>query len=149
LNGNGFFGWVEWERLFRLGWMGTAFSAGLNGNGFFIWIAAGWSTQRGGQRSGVVNAGGWSTQVGGQRRVVNAGGWSTQGGQRRWVVNAGGWSTQRGGQRSGMVGAAGWSAQRGGRRSWVMIDLFLRCKLACSRCLPEWEQAEWVFIWSG
>jgi hypothetical protein len=53
--------------------MGTAFLCGLNGNGFFIWIewerlfhmscswvigAAGWSTQQGGQRSGVINAAG-------------------------------------------------------------------------------------------
>jgi hypothetical protein len=29
LNGNGFFGWVEWERLFL---------SGLNGNGFFGWV---------------------------------------------------------------------------------------------------------------
>jgi hypothetical protein len=35
LNENGFFNWVEWERLFRLCWMGTAFSTGLNGDGFF------------------------------------------------------------------------------------------------------------------
>jgi hypothetical protein len=47
LNGVGFFSWVEWGRLFRLIWLGTAFSAGLaedgflsglNGNGFFIWV---------------------------------------------------------------------------------------------------------------
>jgi hypothetical protein len=47
LNENGFFKWVEWGRLFHLGWMGmafhlgwmgTAFSSGLNGNGFFIWV---------------------------------------------------------------------------------------------------------------
>jgi hypothetical protein len=35
LNGDGFFGWVEWERLFRLGW---TFSNELNGNGFFKWV---------------------------------------------------------------------------------------------------------------
>jgi hypothetical protein len=35
LNGDGFFKWVEWERLFRLGW---AFSNGLNGEGFFGWV---------------------------------------------------------------------------------------------------------------
>jgi hypothetical protein len=35
LNENGFFGWVKWERLFRLGW---AFSNGLNGDGFFDWV---------------------------------------------------------------------------------------------------------------
>jgi hypothetical protein len=38
LNGNGFFSWVEWGRLFQLGRMGTAFSAGLNGDGFFKWV---------------------------------------------------------------------------------------------------------------
>ncbi len=38
LNGNGFFGWVEWERLFQMGWMWPAFSNGLNGNGFFGWV---------------------------------------------------------------------------------------------------------------
>jgi hypothetical protein len=32
LNGDGFFGWVEWERLF---W---AFSNELNGDGFFKWV---------------------------------------------------------------------------------------------------------------
>ncbi len=79
LDGDGFFIWVEWERLFRLGWMGTAFSTGLNGDGFF------WSAQVGGQRRWVVGAGGWSAQVGGRRR---------------WVVGAGGWSAQVGGRRS-------------------------------------------------
>jgi hypothetical protein len=40
LNGNGFFSWVEWGRLFQLGWLGTGFSDGLNGDGFFSWV--GW-----------------------------------------------------------------------------------------------------------
>jgi hypothetical protein len=44
LNEDGFFGWVEWGRLFQLGWMRTAFSdelnetafsPGLNEDGFF------------------------------------------------------------------------------------------------------------------
>jgi hypothetical protein len=35
LNENDFFGWVEWERLFRLFW---AFSNGLNGDDFFKWV---------------------------------------------------------------------------------------------------------------
>jgi hypothetical protein len=34
LNENDFFTWVEWGRLFHLGWMRTAFSSGLNENGF-------------------------------------------------------------------------------------------------------------------
>jgi hypothetical protein len=29
---------VELGRLFRLGWLGTVFSAGLNMNGFFKWV---------------------------------------------------------------------------------------------------------------
>jgi hypothetical protein len=37
-NENGFFIWIEWERLFHLGWMRTAFSSGLNEDGFFIWV---------------------------------------------------------------------------------------------------------------
>ncbi len=32
---DGFFGWVEWERLFRLSW---AFSNELNGDGLFKWV---------------------------------------------------------------------------------------------------------------
>jgi hypothetical protein len=59
--GTAFFIWVEWERLFRLGWMGTAFSTGLNGDGFF------WSAQVGGRRRWVVGAGEWSAQVDGRR----------------------------------------------------------------------------------
>jgi hypothetical protein len=35
LDGNGFFKWVGWGRLFQLGWMGTAFLFELNKNGFF------------------------------------------------------------------------------------------------------------------
>ncbi len=107
LNGNGFFMWVEWERLFYLDWMGTAFSYEL---------------QLGDRRSWVVNAAGWSTQRGDQRSwVINAAGWSTQrGGQRSWVVNAAGWSTQRDGQRSEVVNAAEWSTQLGGQRRWVV-----------------------------
>jgi hypothetical protein len=35
LNENDFFDWVGWERLFRLGRMGTTFSTGSDGNGFF------------------------------------------------------------------------------------------------------------------
>jgi hypothetical protein len=38
LNGDGFFGWVEWERLLQLGWLGTAFANGLAGDGFFKWV---------------------------------------------------------------------------------------------------------------
>jgi hypothetical protein len=38
LAGDGFFEWVEWGRLFQMGWMGTAFSNGLNGNGIFDWV---------------------------------------------------------------------------------------------------------------
>jgi hypothetical protein len=38
LDGDGFFIWVEWVRLFHLGWMGTAFLSGLNEDGFFIWV---------------------------------------------------------------------------------------------------------------
>jgi hypothetical protein len=34
LNG-GLFGWVEWGRLFHMGWLGTAFSNGLTEDGFF------------------------------------------------------------------------------------------------------------------
>jgi hypothetical protein len=41
----GFFGWVEWERLFRLGWMGTAFSDGLNENGFLSVSTQVWDGQ--------------------------------------------------------------------------------------------------------
>jgi hypothetical protein len=50
LNGDGLFKWVEWERLFRLSYMRTAFftglngtasSYGLNGKGFFDWVAWG------------------------------------------------------------------------------------------------------------
>jgi hypothetical protein len=37
---DGFFRWVEWGRLFQLGWLGTAFSDGLNGDGLFSWV--GW-----------------------------------------------------------------------------------------------------------
>jgi hypothetical protein len=35
LNGDGFFGWVEWGRLFQMSWLGTAFSNELNENHFF------------------------------------------------------------------------------------------------------------------
>jgi hypothetical protein len=35
LAGNGFFKEIGWERLFRLGWLGTAFSNELNENHFF------------------------------------------------------------------------------------------------------------------
>jgi hypothetical protein len=35
LNEDGFFKWVEWGRLFQLGWLGTAFLYELNENGFF------------------------------------------------------------------------------------------------------------------
>jgi hypothetical protein len=35
LNGDGFFKWAEWGRLFQMGWMGTAISNELNGDGFF------------------------------------------------------------------------------------------------------------------
>jgi hypothetical protein len=38
LNLNDFFIWVEWERLFHMGWMRTAFSTGLDWSGFFIWV---------------------------------------------------------------------------------------------------------------
>jgi hypothetical protein len=34
LAGDSFFRWVEWGRLFQLGWLGTAFSNELNGDGF-------------------------------------------------------------------------------------------------------------------
>jgi hypothetical protein len=122
LNEDGFFGWVEWERLFRLGWMGTAFLSGLNGNGFFIWVEwerlfyLGW----------MKTAFSYELQMGDQRRwVVNADGWSTQmGGQRRWVVNAARWSTQR------LVGAAGWSAQLGGNRPFFEVWARLQQMLA-------------------
>jgi hypothetical protein len=33
LAGDGFFNWVEWGRLFQMGWMRTAFSTG-----FFGWV---------------------------------------------------------------------------------------------------------------
>jgi hypothetical protein len=36
LNENDFFDWVGWERLFRLGRMGTAFSTESDEDGFFI-----------------------------------------------------------------------------------------------------------------
>jgi hypothetical protein len=67
LNGNGFFIWIEWKRLFHLGWMKTAFSSGLYENGFFMncsWVidVAGWSAQMGGRRRWVVGAAGWSTR---------------------------------------------------------------------------------------
>jgi hypothetical protein len=35
LHENDFFKWIEWERLFQMGWMRTAFSARLNGDDFF------------------------------------------------------------------------------------------------------------------
>jgi hypothetical protein len=35
LDEDGFFIWVEWERLFRLSRMGTAFLYELNKDGFF------------------------------------------------------------------------------------------------------------------
>jgi hypothetical protein len=38
LNEDGFFGWVEWGRLYQMGWMRTAFSNGLNEDGFFGWV---------------------------------------------------------------------------------------------------------------
>jgi hypothetical protein len=38
LNEDGFFKWVGWGRLLQLGWMGTAFSTALNEDGFFKWI---------------------------------------------------------------------------------------------------------------
>jgi hypothetical protein len=38
LNGDGFFSWVEWGRLFQMGWLRTTFSAGLAGDGFFSWV---------------------------------------------------------------------------------------------------------------
>jgi hypothetical protein len=38
LNENGFFSWVEWERLFELGWLRTAFSNGLTEDRFFKWV---------------------------------------------------------------------------------------------------------------
>jgi hypothetical protein len=38
LNGDRFFSWVGWGRLFQLGWLGTAFSDELNEDGFFIWV---------------------------------------------------------------------------------------------------------------
>jgi hypothetical protein len=34
LNGDGLFSWVGRGRLFRLSWLGTAFSNELNGDGF-------------------------------------------------------------------------------------------------------------------
>jgi hypothetical protein len=34
LDGDGFFKWVGWGRLFQMSWMGTAFSTGLDGDGF-------------------------------------------------------------------------------------------------------------------
>jgi hypothetical protein len=40
LNEERFFKWVEWRRHFQLGWMRTAFSDELNGDGFFKWV--GW-----------------------------------------------------------------------------------------------------------
>jgi hypothetical protein len=36
-NGDGFFKWVGWERLFQLDWLKTAFSNELNENVFFEW----------------------------------------------------------------------------------------------------------------
>jgi hypothetical protein len=49
LNGDGFFRWVGWGRLFQMGWgrlfqmgwLGTAFSDGLAGDGFFRWVGDG------------------------------------------------------------------------------------------------------------
>jgi hypothetical protein len=38
LNGDGFFKWVEWGRLFHKGWMGRAFLTELNEDGFFGWV---------------------------------------------------------------------------------------------------------------
>jgi hypothetical protein len=38
LNENDFFKWVEWGRLFQMGWLGTAFSNELDGDGFFDWV---------------------------------------------------------------------------------------------------------------
>jgi hypothetical protein len=40
LSEDGFFRWVEWGRLFQMGWLGTAFSTELAGDGFFNWV--GW-----------------------------------------------------------------------------------------------------------
>ncbi len=84
LNGDGFFSWVEWGRLFLVG-------------------AGRWSTQVGGRRRWVVGAGGWSAQVGGRRSWVVIDLFSDVSGQRSWVVNAAGWSAQLGGRRSWVV----------------------------------------------
>jgi hypothetical protein len=35
LNGDGFFDWVEWGRLFEMSWLRTAFSNELAEDGFF------------------------------------------------------------------------------------------------------------------
>jgi hypothetical protein len=41
LNGDGFFDWVEWGRLFQTSWLETAFSNELNEDRFFIWVGYG------------------------------------------------------------------------------------------------------------
>ncbi len=121
LNGNDSFDWVEWERLFRLDWMRTAFSYGLQLGGQRSWVI---SAQLNGQRSWVVNEAGWSTQLDDQRSWM-----ITQvSDRRRWVVDTDGWSAQLddlffGDASSLAADACPDRGKRGGKRGFYSIRL--------------------------